>query len=149
MVFAPAVTTVFVFGVLWKRGTIKAAMATFAIGCTIGIIYFILDLPRVGLVFLPDAGPEFLGLITDPAQGLGIPFMLAGPVLCGLCIVVYVAVSLATVPPPREVVEKVCWDHPLAFLSGPIRGWSDPRVIACFLLASLAILYGLNRYLSS
>jgi SSS family solute:Na+ symporter len=146
MVFAPAVTTVFVFGVLWKRGTIHAAMTTFTIGCSIGLVYFILDLPRVGRLCLPAAGEKFAGLITDPVQGLGIPFMLAGPILCGLCILVYVGVSLCTAPPPREVTDKVCWEHPLAFLSGRIQGWSDPRVVTCVLLATLAILYSINRY---
>src|SRR5208337_5628933 len=32
MTFAPSVTTVFLFGVLWKRGDLRAAMATFAVG---------------------------------------------------------------------------------------------------------------------
>ena len=41
---APAVTTVFVLGVLWKRGTRQAAMATlyFRISC-IGVIYFLVE----------------------------------------------------------------------------------------------------------
>jgi SSS family solute:Na+ symporter len=33
MIFAPAVTTVFLLGVFWSRGTNKAAMTTFAVGC--------------------------------------------------------------------------------------------------------------------
>ena len=45
MTFAPAVTTVFVFGVLWKRGTRQAAMATLYFGSLIGVIYFLVDLP--------------------------------------------------------------------------------------------------------
>ena len=47
MTFAPAVTTVFLFGLLWKRGDLRAALATFGVGCTLGIVYFILDLPSV------------------------------------------------------------------------------------------------------
>lgn len=145
MVFAPAVTTVFVFGVLWKRGTVHAAMTTFTAGCSIGIVYFILDLPRVGRLLVPSLPPEFSGLVTDPVHGLGIPFMLAGPILCGLCILVYVTVSLCTAPPPREVTDKVCWEHPLAFLSGRIQGWGDPRTVTTILLLALVILYCVNR----
>jgi SSS family solute:Na+ symporter len=149
MVFAPAVTTVFVFGVLWKRGTILAAMTTFTIGCTIGIIYFILDMPVVGATLFGCNQVGFQGLVTDANHGLGIPFMLAGPMLCALCIFVYVTISLCTPPPPKEIVDRVCWDHPLAFLRGRIQGWGDPRVITCILLATLTILYMVNRYISS
>lgn len=149
MVFAPAVTTVFVFGVLWKRGTILAAMSTFTIGCSIGIVYFILDMPSVGTALFGFTQEGFQGLVTDPKYGLGIPFMLAGPMLCALCIFVYVTVSLCTPPPPQEIVDKVCWDHPLAFLRGRLEGWGDPRVITCILLATLTILYIVNRYISS
>ena len=83
MTFAPAVTTVFVLGVLWKRGTKQGAMATLYVGLA----------PRHHL--LPGRSPEasagsilgsqapegFAGLVTDPVQGLGIPFMLVGPLL--------------------------------------------------------------------
>jgi SSS family solute:Na+ symporter len=46
MMFAPAITTVFVLGAFWSRGTKQAAMATFAVGVVIGLIYFIVDLPH-------------------------------------------------------------------------------------------------------
>ena len=52
MTFAPAVTTVFLFGLLWKRGDLPTALATFGVGCTLGITYFILDLPSVGRMLL-------------------------------------------------------------------------------------------------
>ena len=149
MAFAPAVTTVFLFGLLWKRGTLPAAMATFVLGCTIGIVYFILDLPGIGRHWFGYTQEGFQGLVTDPIDGLGVPFMLAGPMLCGLCIFVYVTVSLCTAPPPREAVEKACWDHPLAFLRGKLQGLGDPRVVTCLLLATLAVLYIVDRIISS
>ncbi|TFG45422.1 MAG: hypothetical protein E4H40_08300, partial [Candidatus Brocadiia bacterium] len=46
MMFAPAITTVFVLGVFWRRGTKQAAVATFVVGLLIGLPYFIYDLPR-------------------------------------------------------------------------------------------------------
>ena len=46
MMFAPAITTVFVLGAFWKRGTKQAAMATFAAGVVIGLAYFLADLPH-------------------------------------------------------------------------------------------------------
>ncbi|MHC4636893.1 MAG: sodium:solute symporter family transporter [Planctomycetota bacterium] len=46
MMFAPAVTTVFVFGVFWRRGTKQAAVATFIAGLIVGLPYFIIDMPH-------------------------------------------------------------------------------------------------------
>lgn len=148
MTFAPAVTTVFLFGLLWKRGGLRAAMATFGVGCTLGISYFIIDLPSVGRMLLASPPQEFHGLITDPDHGLGIPFMLVGAMLWGLCIIVYVGVALLSPPPPRHTVDGVCWDHPLGFLRGPVKSWSDPRVIALVLFIVVTGLYVLNRVCS-
>ena len=79
-----------------------AALATFGVGCTLGIVYFILDLPSVGSDPLRPGSPcrkRFHGLVTDPNYGLGIPFMLFGAMLWGVCIAVYVGTSLLTPAP--------------------------------------------------
>ena len=146
MTFAPAVTTVFVLGVMWKRGTKQAAMATLYLGSVIGVIYFLLDLPGVGKMILAGKAHEgFGGLVTDPTQGLGIPFMLVGPFIAVVCVIIYIITSLLTpVMDPKEVA-KVCWDHPLAFLKGRLAGASDPRIVTVILLAVVGVLYFLLR----
>jgi SSS family solute:Na+ symporter len=137
------VTTVFVLGVMWKRGTKQAAMATLYVGSLIGVIYFLVDMPGIGKMILGAANvPKgFEGLVTDPVQGLGIPFMLVGPILAVLCVAIYVITSLATPPMPAAEVAKVCWDHPLAFLKGRVTGASDPRMVALILLLVVGVLY--------
>jgi solute:Na+ symporter, SSS family len=146
MTFAPAVTTVFVLGVMWKRGTKQAAMATLYLGSIVGIIYFIVDLPGVGKRILGAGAREgFGGLVTDAAQGLGIPFMLVGPIICALCAAIYIAVSLMTPAMDKAEVSRVCWDHPLAFLKGPLAGASDPRIVTLILLGTVGVLYYLLR----
>ena len=146
MTFAPAVTTVFVLGVLWKRGTKQAAMTTLYAGSIIGVIYFVLDLPGVGKMILAGKAHEgFGGLVTDPTQGLGIPFMLVGPVIAVLCVIIYLITSLLTPAMDPKEVAKVCWDHPLAFLQGPLAGASDPRIVTLILLAVVGVLYFLLR----
>jgi solute:Na+ symporter, SSS family len=142
MTFAPAVTTLFVLGVLWKRGNTQGAMATFYIGTLVGACYFLLDLPGVGRAIL-HLGREvpFAGLVSDPLRGAGIPFMLVGPLLTVLCVGIYVAVSLLTAPPEAARVAEVTWERPLAFLKGRIRGYSDPRMIALYLMVVVATLY--------
>jgi solute:Na+ symporter, SSS family len=146
MTFAPAVTTVFVLGVLWKRGTKQAAMATLYLGSLIGVIYFLVDLPSTGKWFLPSNRlTDFGGFVTDPVQGLGIPFMLAGPIIAVACVAIYVLTSLLTAAMDEAEVSRVCWDHPLAFLKGPVTALSDPRIISLLLLATVAVCYYLLR----
>jgi len=146
MTFAPAVTTVFVLGVLWKRGTRQAAMATLYAGSIIGAIYFVLDMPGIGKTLLNGHAHEgFGGLVTDAVQGLGIPFMLVGPIIAVLCVVIYVITSLLTPAMKPSEVAKVCWDHPLAFLKGRLAGTSDPRIVTLILLTVVGVLYFLLR----
>lgn len=147
MTFAPAVTTVFVLGVIWKRGTKQAAMATLYAGSIIGAIYFVLDLPSVGKAILGPArtGDGFGGLVTDPARGLGIPFMLVGPLIAVQCGIIYVVTSLMTPAMDQASVSKVCWDHPLAFLRGRFTGVGDPRIVAATLMVVVGVLYFLLR----
>ena len=143
MTFAPAVTTVFVLGVLWKRGTRQGAMTTLYLGSLIGIAYFLIDMPSIGKMILghEKAGINFTGLVSDATLGLGIPFMLVGPMLTVLCVAIYVITSLMTPAMAPEEVAKVCWDHPLAFLRGRITGLSDPRIVTLALLIFIVALY--------
>ncbi len=147
MAFAPAVTTIFVLGVFWRRTTNAAALATCFSGCSLGLAYFVLDMPGIGRLILgSQARPGFEGLVTDPIQGLGIPFMLVGPILAAVCVAICVMVSLLTTPPDPERIQDVCWNHPLAFLrQGRLMGAGDPRVVALVLLAVMAALYAVMR----
>lgn len=147
MIFAPAVTTVLVMGVFWKRGTNPAALTTFAVGCAVGLVYFILDLKSVGRLILEAPAENFGGLVTDPVQGLGLPFMLVGPIICALCFVVYIVVSLMTPPPSAKQLENSCWGNPLKALTahGKITGLGDPRMIAMILFGLMMVLYGFLR----
>jgi len=146
MIFAPAVTTVFLLGVFWRRGTNKAALTTFAVGCAVGLVYFVMDMPVIGKALLASPREGFAGLVTDPLQGLGLPFMIVGPILCAMCIVIYVIVSLATPAPDPAKLENVCWEHPLkAITYGRVERIGDPRIIAGFLFIVMVVLYYLFR----
>jgi len=158
MMFAPAITTVFVLGVFWKRGTKQAALATFIAGLAVGLPYFLIDMPHTAAtadiqpaVNAARVAPERIvngmvadyGIITD---GWGIPYMMAGLILLCMCVGVYVIVSLVTPAPTAEELEKMGWQPPLkAITSTKITGITDPRIAAMLLFAVMIILYYLLR----
>lgn len=132
MMFAPAITTVFVMGVFWRRGTKQAALTTLIAGAIAGGLYFVIDLPVFGDV----------QLVSDPVNGLGIPFMMAGLILLAICVIVYIIVSLFTPKPDEEKLTNLCWERPLQFLTqGKITGLTDPRVMAVVLFVVMVVLY--------
>jgi len=103
-------------------------------------------MPSVGQLILSNPGANFGGLVTDPIQGIGIPFMLVGPILCAMCISIYVGVSLSTPPPAPEKLENTCWDHPLQTIAqGRLTGLGDPRSISIIMLVTMCVLYFLLR----
>jgi len=158
MMFAPAITTVFVLGVFWKRGTKQAALATFIAGLAVGLPYFLIDMPHTATtadiqpaVNAARVAPERIvngmvadyGIITD---GWGIPYMMAGLILLCMCVGVYVIVSLVTPAPTAEELEKMGWQPPLkAITSTKITGITDPRIAAMLLFVVMIILYYLLR----
>jgi len=130
---APAITTVFLWGVFWKRGTSQAAVSTLVFGFTMGATAFILD--------FKDA--DGYKLITD---GWGIPFMLQAFYMTVICSCVFYVVSKITPPPPAEKVDGLTWDNPVNALT---RRWTgagvDPRRLATALCVTIAALYILFR----
>jgi len=154
MMFAPAITTVFVLGVFWKRGTKQAALLTFIAGLCIGLPYFLIDLPhnvpveqvqaaiasgRIAPAKIVDGVVQNYEHIT---HGWGIPYMMMGLILLCMCIVIYVVTSLLTPAPTAEELEKMGWQPPLrTLMETKIRGISDPRIIAIGLIVLMVILY--------
>ena len=130
---APAITTVFVWGVFWRRGTAPAAVATLVFGFLMGATAFVLD--------FKDA--EGFKLIT---QGWGIPFMLQAFFMTVICSAVFVGVSKMTPPPPKEKIDGLTWENPLAALT---RRWTapgvDPRKLSLVLCVTIAVLYSVFR----
>ncbi len=130
---APPITTVFLFGVFWRRGTKEASIVTLITGFLIGALSFVLDLPVFGTE----------KVIT---HGLGISFMMQAWWVFCICSVIFVVVSLLTPAPPPEQIEGLTWANPLAVIFGKrLDGFSDPRMVAGLLLATMAVLYFVFR----
>jgi len=130
---APPITTVFLFGVFWKRGTKQASIVTLLGGLCMGVAAFLVDLPVIGNT----------RLLSDH---FGISFLMQAWWMFCICSVVFVVVSLLTPAPKPQEIEGLTWPNPVAVLTRePIRGFGDPRIMATVLLAVLATLYVLFR----
>ncbi|MDY0231459.1 MAG: sodium:solute symporter [Candidatus Saccharicenans sp.] len=130
---APPITAVFLWGVLWKRGTKQAAIVTLISGFLMGITAFILDLPLFGTK----------KIITE---GLGIPFLMQAWWMFVICSIIYVTTSLLTPKPEPSKIEGLTWKSPKEILIGKrITGITDPRLLAAFLFALMVVLYFIFR----
>lgn len=131
MAFAPGITTIFLWGVFWRRGNKQGAMAALLFNVVLGLVYLMIDIPLIGTEQII-------------AKRLGIPFMQVGWYLFLMSSAVYVAVSLMTPPPAEKQLNNLCWTRPLDALRGKIEGpLTDPRIMATILLVVMGILYAL------
>lgn len=129
MAFAPGITTIFLFGVFWKRGNRQGAMAALLFNVAVGLVYLCIDIPLVGTKQLI-------------AQELGIPFMQVEWYLFLMSSTIYVVVSLLTPAPTASQTEGLCWNRPFDALRGKLEGTvTDPRVMAGILLLIMILLY--------
>jgi SSS family solute:Na+ symporter len=130
---APPITTVFLFGVFWRRGTKEASVVTLITGFLIGAASFVLELPVFGTE----------KIVT---HRWGISFMMQAWWVFCICSAIFILVSLLTPPPPADKLDGLTWDNPLAVIFGKeVEGFFDPRIIAGVLLAAMAILYYVFR----
>jgi len=130
---APPITTVFLWGIFWRRGTKQASLVTLAIGFLLGAICFIIDMPVFGTV----------KVIT---QKWKIPFLMQAWWLFCICSFVFVFVSLLTPRPDPESIKEVTWKNPFQVLAhGRLTGFLDSRIVAGALLLLMGILYFIFR----
>lgn len=126
---APPITTVFLWGIFWRRGTKQASLVTLITGFALGAVSFLIDLPVIGTE----------KVITD---NWGIPFMMQAWWLFCICSVIYVIVSYLTPKPAPEKVDNMTWKSPKEVIfQGKIKGLSDPRLLAGGLLVLMIVLY--------
>lgn len=129
MAFAPGITTIFLFGVFWKRGNRQGAMAALSFNVIVGLVYLCIDIPLVG-------STQWL------AKEIGIPFMQVGWYLFLLSSIIYIVVSLLTPAPEPVKTNGLCWNRPWDALRGPLEAkFTDPRIMAGALLVVMILLY--------
>ena len=120
---APPITTVFIWGVFWKRASSKGALATLAVGSFLGLVVFLLDWYK-----------EY--------TGWNIQFMMASFYLFVICSVVLVVGSLAWPHQHTPQSERLVWKHPWQALQD--KGWrgiGNYKLLAGALFIVMVVLY--------
>ena len=125
---APPISTVFLLGIFWRRGTKEASFITLIFGFVIGIFLFLIDFDTI-------SGAKYI------SDGLGIHFLMRTWWVFCLCCIVFVIVSYFTPVPNTEQVKQITWDGPKDIFSKRVERWSDARVLAGALIFLVAILY--------
>ena len=119
---APPITTVFLFGVFWKRASNKAAIWTMAIGSLMGLGVFIID--------------------WNDYFDWSMPGLLAGFYLFCVCSVVMFIVSLIRPHTHTEESIKLVWENPMAALKD--KGWpglGNYKFLSLLLFVTMIICY--------
>ena len=126
---SPPVASVFVMGILSRRGNDRVALSTMIFGLAAGAMVFCLD-------FDPISGSK---LITD---GLGIPFLMQAWWLFVFCIAFYLISSFYSKPRPLEEIQNLIFtkEHFQGFRSR-INSIKDPRIWTGILLIIMILLY--------
>jgi SSS family solute:Na+ symporter len=124
---APPITAVFMVGIFWKRATALAATITLWSGFAMGMLVFALDM------FKEQTGWSML-------------FMHSAGMLCGICILVMIVVSLFGKNTNTEENLKLVWDSPMT----PLRikgsaGVMNYKFLSLLVMLAAAIIYFIFR----
>jgi SSS family solute:Na+ symporter len=120
---APPITTVFAFGVFWKKASSKAALSTLISGSLMGCAVFLLD-------------------INKDQTGWKIPFMYSAFYLLVLCSVNMIIMSLVYPHEHTEKSIKLVWKNPMEALQ--FQGWrglGNYKLLAAVLFLVMTGLY--------
>jgi len=120
---APPITTVFIWGVFWRRASSRAALITLTVGSALGLTVFLLDWFK-------------------EQTGWHMQFMMAAFWLFVVCSVILVATSLIWPHRHTPQSERLVWKHPWQALQDP--GWKgllNYKLLAGVLFTVMVTLY--------
>ena len=124
---APPITAVFLVGIFWKRATAKAATVTLWSGFVMGMVVFALS-------------------IFSEKTGWSMNSMHAAALLCGICILIMIIVSLLGQNTNTEENLKLVWDSPMTPLRIPgAKGLLNYKFLALLVMVAASIIYFLFR----
>lgn len=120
---SPPITTVFVFGVFWKRSSSIAALSTLISGSLMGMFVFLMD-------------------IFSEHTGWSVPYMYSAFYLLVICTINMFITSLIYPHQHTEQSIKLVWSNPLEALRS--KGWpgiGNYKVLSVVLFVVMVVLY--------
>jgi len=124
---APPITASFLVGIFWKRATAKAAVVTLWSGFVMGVIVFGLDRLKA-------------------YTGWTLGSMHAAGILCGICILIMLIVSLLNKDTNTEENLKLVWDSPMTPLRIPgAKGLLNYKFLSLLVMLAASIIYFIFR----
>lgn len=124
---APPITTVFIWGVFWRRASSLAAFSTMVGGSIVGFVIFLLDWNK-------------------EVTGWSFPFMLASFTLFVLCSIVLVVLSYFIPHKHTAESEALVWKSPRMALQGETwSGLGNYKILSSILFITMVTLYYIFR----
>ena len=122
---APPITTVFLWGVLWKGASARAAQVTLYAGSALGLCVFLLDWFK-------------------ESSGWDVPFMMAAFYLFVACSILLAVLSQVWKREATPESDRLVWDNPLSTLRADETTWrgiGDFRLVSAVLFLTMVGLY--------
>jgi SSS family solute:Na+ symporter len=145
---APPITTVFLFGVFWRKASGRAAFATLATGSVLGAILFVLDFWKKGIALcLTSYGTYWSGGFETFSRYVLNDFMLTAFGLLVVCSVLMVVASRLMPEALKPEARSLVWEDWREPLRGDAhgRGLGNYRVLSGVVLATFVVLYFIFR----
>jgi SSS family solute:Na+ symporter len=120
---APPITTVFIWGIFWRRASSRAALTTLIVGSCLGVAVFLLDWYK-----------EY--------TRWNLQFMMAAFYLFVICSAVLVTASLMWPHRHTPQSERLVWNNPWeALADAGWKGITNYKLMAGLLFAIMVLLY--------
>lgn len=120
---APPITTVFIFGVFWRRASSRAAIVTLVSGSAMGLAVFLIDWYKA-------------------YTGWNVPFMMSAFYLFLACSAVIIVVSLFRPHVHTPESERLVWKSPMEAMRGESwRGIGNYKLLAGVLFVVMVLFY--------
>ena len=145
---APPITTVFLFGVFWKKASSRAAFLTLVSGAILGGLIFPLDFWKKDIAaWLAQHAASWSGTYAVFCHHVINDFMLTAFYLFVVCCTIMFSASKLMPEPLKAEARSLVWEDWRAPLRGEAHGHGlgNYRVLSAVVLCAFAVLYYVFR----
>ena len=145
---APPITTVFLFGVFWKKASGRAAYITLISGAILGAAIFPLDFWKKSITpWLATNNPSLSGIYNAFCIYFINDFMLTAFYLLTICCIIMFTASKLWPEPLKEEARTLVWEDWREPLRGEAHGHGlgNYRILSAVVLAIFILLFILFR----